>query len=159
MAMKALRRSSVMLLVLLVSSCTDPIDQGLDSLEGEWDIDQITIDRSEVRDLGAQTLDELTYVQPDGIFAFTLSEIDYDYTLDGMDTQINESYTLTSEKVNSGFTKVREFTLELETQLFDVDFGDGTRDSFEEAEAMVLTEVIEVDSIRTTTRISLTKRE
>lgn len=142
---------------MMIISCSDVVDDGLESLSGDWSIEEVYIAKSEIVTNGISTIEEESFAMPDGFFQFSDRELTYEYTLDGLDYSGMDTYTLTSEKVNSGFTRVIEFSLLTSSQEFTLQFGDRTSDSHEDATSVTLIETVDQDDIRTETIITLVK--
>ncbi len=126
--------------LLLFVGCSNPIDDGLDSLEGYWTIGKIVEIENEILSQGTFNISQVENDMPIGFFNFLERELSYEYSLSTGTYMGSESYVLNHERVNSGFTKIDQFTLIIGTRSFDITFGDETKNSFQNATQITLTE-------------------
>jgi hypothetical protein len=128
----------------LLFSCKRDLKQGQKSLEGHWEIDEI-ISYYPQGDANAQErVEERASLL--GYFTFSEDGLVYEYMRN--DTLYSETTTwqLETEKVNSGFTKVRVFTLVLANgQTYECIYGDQTKNAEKDANEITLSNTGLVD--------------
>ena len=131
---------SVMLLVLILVSCKKKdLRTAKDALEGTWKVTEIFSATGMRMTNGIDITNEETETGDLGDFVFTSDQVDYVFTRQGVEQRGNVDWTLTREKVNSGFTKVEVYTLSFDDFIFDCAFGDQTSDAEKNATDIKLT--------------------
>ncbi len=128
--------------LLFLSACNKDESQALKSIEGNWRVTEITTSIGEFTETSFNALETISETGDLGLFEFKDEIVEYRIIrLDSL-YQSASSWSLKVEKVNSGFTRVNRFTLDLgELGNYDVQFEDGTRNSEKKAEEMQWTEI------------------
>ncbi len=129
----------------LLFACKRDLKQGQKSLEGHWEIDEIISFYPQGDANDQERVEERNSLL--GYFTFTDVDLTFEYTRN--DTLYSETTTwqLETEKVNSGFTKVRVFTLLLANgQTYECVFGDQTKNAEKDANEITLSNTGLVDS-------------
>lgn len=159
-SMKSLTVTNLCTLIfslLLVSSCNDPIEDGLESLQGVWTVTQVVEITSIVNDLGTEETGQVTNDEPEGQFEFIDQTLDYSYTLSDSEVFGSDDFELISFKENSGFTKVRRFELEVGEKVYQTVFDDDTKKSYKDATSMTLIETVNEESTQMKVVLQLEK--
>lgn len=126
---------------LLMMSCSKDIDQARESINGTWNV--TTAFTSTGSFSGSTFIADTDQTETGnlGTFEFSDSQVVYDFIRQDTSYVGDNSWVLSSERVNAGFTKVTKYTLSIDdTFLFDVFFGDGTSDSQDDASIIQLTQ-------------------
>jgi len=122
-------------LSLLVISCNRDEKQATASIEGDWNVTAITSQYGNFTNNAFDPTDEISESGELGTFKFKESTVDFSFTRNDTLYTGNESWTLVAEKVNSGFTRVTEFSLTIDNQFdFKVFFEDQTKNSEKNAQ-------------------------
>lgn len=110
-----------------------------ESLAGTWNVTEIYSEQK--NNLGINGDGRFWESGDLGVFTFSDNTVNYSYTR--LDTlyESTQSWNLTREKEKQGFHKVEKYTLNINNQPFDCDFGDGTSDAEKNAERMMLSYV------------------
>lgn len=137
------------LLLFLVCSCNSAMESGIDSLIGTWEVKEIYQYNPSTGNFAADKAAE-------GIFRFTKTNCGYDYTFNSINKTDSFEYKFQISKVNSGFTKVRQFTI-LGNDSYNVRFGDQTSDAHINATEIALEKTIINDSLSYELLIQLAK--
>jgi len=103
------------------------------SLDGDWKVEQINSSFGERSSSGIATTTSFNEEGDLGNFEFNDETLDYKFTR--LDTlyEANSSWTLSREKVNAGFTKAEQYTLQLNEYDFICVFGDATKNAEKKA--------------------------
>lgn len=125
---------------IVLTSCTDKIEHGIESLEGRWTVSRIIEIENELISGGSASNGQIEQDNPEGMFEFSSDSVEYYYVLEGSEVSSVDEYTLTVVRVNSGFNKVDVFTLEVGKHTFSAEFGDQTKKSYKDATEIRLTE-------------------
>ncbi|MFK7756853.1 MAG: hypothetical protein AB8B53_07970 [Flavobacteriales bacterium] len=133
----------VVCLNLLISGCNKDESQALKSIEGDWKVVEITRSLGEFTSTSFNAFE--TTVEKGDLGSFQFGEDEVQYNFISLDSTYHSStlWSLDVEKVNSGFTRVNRFALDIEgLGMYDVLFEDGTRNSEKKAEEMQWNEII-----------------
>ncbi len=125
-----------------LASCTKDQVQAENSLEGIWEVTLIRSNYGMFSETVFNATESIEESGELGTFNFMEDVVQYSFTRN--DTLFNEtsSWRIDLEKVNSGFTRVNEFTLDIEDQfLFDVRFEDETSNAEKDAKNVSLTQI------------------
>ena len=147
------------LFLVLTFGCSIPIEDGLESLQGSWSVTEIVEIEEIILGGGTAEKSQLVIENPDGLFEFDGQEVDYHYTLSQSEVSGIASYSLTSFKENSGFTRVTRFELQIGERTYLTVFDDDTKKSYKDATVMTLTEKTQLEDIETTVILTLNKQE
>ena len=111
-------------------ACKKDEIQAEDSIEGVWDIIEITSLYAEFSENGFDPSETISETGQLGTFTFMQNSVDYTFTRNDTLYSGSKSWNLELEKIREGFSKVNDFTLSIEDDfLFDVTFEDGTKNS------------------------------
>lgn len=136
----------ISLAFLFLMSCNKDERQAINSVEGVWDLTEITsvygsfqnttfVSNSEIRERGNL-----------GVFNFSEETVDYNFTRNDTTYTGNANWNLVTERVNSGFTRTNKHTLTIrENFIFDVTFEDATRNSEKNATEMTFVKTATLD--------------
>ena len=114
----------------VISSCEKDEKQAINSLEGEWNVVAINSIYGEFSENGFSTDETIAEEGQLGTFHFMENTVDYEFERNDTTYSGNKSWNLDVSKVNNGFIKTNQFTLSIDNQfLFDVTFGDATKNS------------------------------
>lgn len=156
-----MRRSQLSFLalycIITLQSCSDPVEKGNQSLVGSWTIAKATELENQPTNSGNLNVSQIENNNPEGEFIFSKDSVKYSYTLPKGVVSSSDSYILHRERVNSGFTKVNLFTIDLGDKSFALEFGDQTTKSYKDATKIRLTESIESDGIEQVVILELIK--
>jgi len=137
---KALPFLIAFLLVVLLGCEKDEM-QAIDSLDGVWQIVEMTSIYGDFRDNGFTASETIFELEPWGLFEFRTDVANFDFMRNDTLYIGSAPWNLTAEKVNEGFTRVNKFTLTIEDHfLFDVQFEDNTKNAEKNAKKMTLIE-------------------
>lgn len=156
-------RFLIITIALLFLACNKDEVQAERSLEGVWDITAIDSEYGEFTQsqFGSSfdSYDSISEYGLLGTFNFSETTVDYEFIRNDTMYSGNETWNLELEKVNSGFTRVNEFTLNIENQfLFDVSFGDETKNAEKNATSLTFLESPSESGYAVRLQISLEKR-
>ena len=150
--------SLAILFVTIFISCDKNEVQAENSIEGIWNLVAITSYYGDFSNNGFNPTETVSDAGELGDFTFTQNSVDFNFTRNDTTYTNSSSWNLDYEKVNSGFTKVPKFTLEINDQfLFDVVFEDNTKNAEKNAKTMTFTET-PTDGFGVSIEISLEKR-
>lgn len=126
----------------LLTSCRKDKIQAENSIEGDWKVTEIItqygafLNNTFVSDSTRRNSGDL------GTFTFTAENVSYNVILNQLLFSGNQGWSLTYERVNSGFVRVPKYTLTIGTEfIFDVFFEDGTRNAEKNAKLITLTQI------------------
>ncbi len=120
----------ILSLPLLLFTCAKDKDQAINSLNGNWEVVGINSVYGEFFENGFNPSETVEEIGQLGTFNFSPDSVKFEYTRNDTLYTGSETWIISSEKVNTGFTKVTEFTLKIPNHfVFGVDFGNGTKDS------------------------------
>lgn len=118
------------LICFALGSCSRDEVQARQSLEGSWNVVEITSIYGEFSGNGFNPTQTIRETGALGSFDFSASTVDYSFTRNDTLFSGSAPWTLIYEKVNSGFIRVPQFELEIEGKfLFEVSFGDQTKNA------------------------------
>lgn len=124
----------LLILPLIFIGCSRDLIQAENSLEGDWTVVAIT---SYYGDFDRNSFNATETVLDSGMlgsFNFSEGVVDYSFSRNDSSFAGSSNWTLESEKVNAGFTRVLEFTLDIEDNfLFEVEFENQTKNAEKEA--------------------------
>ncbi len=128
----------VLLILMLTSSwfaCQKNDElQAEDSLMGVWDIVTVSSIYGAFFENGFDPAETILESAPIGTFHFKTDAVEYNFTRNDTLFTGTASWQLELEKVRSGFFRENKFTLTIEDHfLFDVSFGDSTRNAEKKA--------------------------
>lgn len=132
--------------ILLACACEKAnIRAGEASLEGTWDVVEILSSYGERMELGIGQTEDFRETGFAGTFEFSEEEVRYSYTrLDTLYVN-NDTWQLERERVNAGFVRVEQYTLQLGNDSFQCAFGDETKNAERDAtEVLLIMETQEV---------------
>ncbi len=134
---------ALILLLLLgsigFSSCLkNNAEEASKSLIGTWNIDSHITYYGTLLNMGSSSDSSSVLTENAGSMEAKASFIDIQLMIGGNEERIQSTYRLINEKVNSGFTKVNKYYLQLDQSVIEVEYGDGTSDSHESAENIAL---------------------
>lgn len=113
-----------------ITSCEKDEKQAINSLEGEWDVVSINSIYGEFLENGFSPDETISEEGQLGTFHFMESTVEYEFERNDTTYSGNSPWSLEVSKVNNGFIKTNQFTLSIENHfLFDVTFGDATKNS------------------------------
>ncbi len=123
----------LMLLVIFTACQKRNLKHAEKSLEGSWAVQSIYSAYGQNTNLGIQTNEEFNEDGPLGQFNFDKEMVTYRFTR--LDTlyESNSAWNLVREKINAGFTKAEQYTLEMDKFEFICAFGDQTSDAEKQA--------------------------
>ena len=126
---------------LLLISCNRDRVQAKKSIEGTWNVVAISSQYGEFVQNGFIADTTIAESGELGTFDFAKESVAYTFTRNDTSFTGNESWEISAEKVNNGFTRVTEFTLTLGNAIvYDVFFEDGTKNSEKKANTARFTE-------------------
>lgn len=164
--MKTLLKIGYLVIVIALTfiACKKDEVKAEESLEGEWKIVSInseygTFTQSQFGS-SFDPFDEVSENGDLGFFEFIESTVDFEFTRNDTMYTGNESWNLDLERVNVGFTRVNEYTLTIENQfLFDVAFGDETKNSEKNATSITFLETPSENGYGVRIQMELEKNE
>ncbi len=113
-----------------ITSCEKDEKQAVNSLEGEWNVVAINSIYGEFLENGFIPDETIAEEGQLGTFHFMESKVDYNFVRNDTTYSGNSLWSLEASKVNDGFVRTNQFTLSIENEfLFDVTFGDATKNS------------------------------
>lgn len=129
----------ILLFSFLASSCEKrDLSQGEKSIEGTWTVSEMNVAYGRATNLSSFIDTVLTFTDGLGSFDFTDEKVTWTFE-PGDSISINdENWDLTTHKENSGFTRVRVFTLITDSFEFDCVFDNETKNSEKNAEKLRL---------------------
>ncbi len=129
-----------LVIILGFSSCLkNNVEEASKSLIGIWNIDSHITHFRTIHDTGGTSSDSSSvYTENPGVMEAKAAFIDIQLMISGNEERIQSTYRLINEKENSGFTKVDRYYLQLDQSVIEVEYGDGTSDSHESAENIVM---------------------
>ena len=111
-------------------SCNKDEIQAEKSLEGGWDVIEITSIYGEFFENGFDPSETITESGALGTFDFTGDSVDFDFTRNDTSYTGTGKWNIIAERIREGFIRVPEFTITIENQfLFEAHFDDGTKNS------------------------------
>lgn len=126
---------------ILLMSCGKNIDQARESINGTWSVTSAFTSSGSFTGTTFFADTDNRETGNLGSFEFTDTQVAYEFTRQDTSYVGDDTWVLSSERVNSGFTKVTKYTLTIENKfLFDVLFEDGTKDSQDDANSITLTQ-------------------
>lgn len=136
----------IMLPLLLIGCGRDEV-QAENSLEGDWEVVAITSYYGEFSTTSFDATEIIADSGQLGSFSFGADSVDYAFTRNDTLFTGSMAWNLAFEKVNSGFTRTNQFTLNIEDEfLFNVSFEDDTKNSEKDATNIDLIQNREGDS-------------
>ena len=135
----------LLFLTIIISSmfmaCNKDELQAENSIEGIWDIVEITSIYGEFSENGFSPSETISETGELGTFIFTHDSVDFHFTRNDTIYTGTESWNITAKKVREGFIRVTEFKLTIENQfLFEVTFEDATKNSEKDAKSVIFVE-------------------
>ncbi len=136
---------SFFILLISVAACKNEEDEATNSIRGTWEVTSISSLYGHFVDNGFNPSETITENGILGEFVFTGDSVAYEFMRNDTLYSGNDVWSLTSEKVNAGFTRETEYTLIIENNfLLNVSFGDGTKNSERNAESAIFIETPEI---------------
>jgi hypothetical protein len=128
---------TIIALSCLLISCNKDERQAEKSIEGMWEVTAITTTEGQIANgVFTETSTKMETGQL-GTFDFLDETVNYNFTRNDTTYNGNTSWFLTSEKINSGFTRVNQHTLTLTDKfVFEVTFEDATKNAEKNAKKM-----------------------
>ena len=124
----------IIVIALLFITCNKDENQARKSIEGDWDITAITSTYGDFSGNGFDSDTTITETGELGTFMFGDDSVLFNFTRNDTLNVGSSTWSIKSEKVNSGFTRVTDFTLTIDnTFVFNVEFEDGTKNSEKKA--------------------------
>ncbi len=137
--MNKLITSLLLIISLLLTACQDDLEEGIDSLEGSW---QVTTVESFYKIPQTDGSLEWSNVSEDGNlgrFEFAEDTVSFQFNRNDTLYQGAERWHLSKTRVNEGFFKVNLFTLQIgDTFTFECEFEDQTKNSEKNARYITL---------------------
>ncbi len=135
---------SLIAVSLLLSACNRNEIQATDSLEGEWIITAITSYYGDFSNNGFSPIETVEESGQLGSMSFGEDSVSYEFTRNDTLYVGSSLWMLTEEKVNEGFFRVPKFTLVMgDVFVFEVAFGNQTKNAERNATDITLTRVVE----------------
>ena len=131
------------LFIVLISgwACNSDDDQAINSIRGTWEVTSITSIYGQFVENGFNPSETITETGALGFFNFSNDAVAFEFTRNDTLYSGNDIWSITSEKVNAGFTQETKYNLIIENHfLFEVNFGDGTKNSERNAESATFIE-------------------
>jgi hypothetical protein len=123
------------------TSCRKDQVQAERSIEGSWEVVSITSIYAEFSANGYNPDSTFSDTGNLGTFDFADETVNYSFTRHGNLYSGSGNWDISAERVNSGFTKVTRFTLDIGNDfLFEAVFEDATKNSEKNATEVSLTE-------------------
>jgi hypothetical protein len=129
---------------MLLTGCTSDELQGEKSLEGVWSVNNIESQYADYSvENGSVIGSNNTAVKSEsgslGLFTFKGNQVTYNFTRNDTTYSGSGIWELELAKVNSGFTKVNQWTLNIANDfVFDLRFDDSTKNAEKNADSMEL---------------------
>ena len=124
----------LILISLCFITCNKDENQARKSIEGDWNVIAIN---STYGNFSGNGFDPDTTIEETGelgTFMFGDDSVLFNFTRNDTLNVGSSTWSIKSEKVNSGFTRVTDFTLTIDnTFVFNVEFEDGTKNSEKKA--------------------------
>jgi hypothetical protein len=125
---------------LSFTSCEKDEVQATNSIIGNWSVVEITSLYAEFTNNGFNPIETISEQGLLGTFTFDQDSVAFTFTRNDTLFTGNSTWELTTERVNSGFTQVTEFTLSIDNEfVFDLEFEDGTLNSEKDAQELTFT--------------------
>lgn len=136
---------TVILLALLTLGCNRDQIQANKSLKGEWNVVAVEsiYGNFTVSENGVQsTVESERKIATGDLGTFTFTDNETSYTFASSDSTYSgsNSWTLSVDRVNEGFTKTNKWTLNIGEDAYDVQFEDQTKNAEKKAENIQLTQ-------------------
>lgn len=125
----------IIILSLLLGSCTKDEIQGRNSLDGTWNINKILSQYADFQVenntvISSENLENIEETGDLGRFIFSENKVNYNFTRNDTVFSGDGNWELKLEKVNTGFFKTNKWTLIIADDfVFDVTFEDATKNS------------------------------
>jgi len=127
--------------VFLILSCQKDERQATKSLEGNWKVVTVETIYGSQSEFGFSVDSSFLSTGDLGSFDFSDDHVDYKFIAHNVSFDGNSNWTLEADKVNEGFVRVNQFILTIEDDfVFDVDFGNSTKNSEKNATQAVFNE-------------------
>lgn len=137
-----IRILSTIMILCLFFACAKDEKQAASSIKGDWEITAIN---SIYGDFSGNGFAPDTTIEESGelgTFMFNDDMVEFNFTRNDTIYVGNGAWDIKAKKVNSGFTKVTQFTLDIDTHFqFDVSFEDGTKNSEKKATSATFVEM------------------
>lgn len=128
--------------ILIFSHCQNNLVQAEKSLNGEWNVTSINIQKGLFSNNTFQETESFNEPGQLGTFNFNEDNVSFKFKLADLSYEDDTSWQLKYEKINSGFVRVPDYKLSLGNGfLFDVSFEDATKNSEKNANKVTLTQI------------------
>ncbi|MBR9920123.1 MAG: hypothetical protein GYB31_04730 [Bacteroidetes bacterium] len=145
--------------LILLSACNKDELQAEQSLQGEWKVTEITSYYGDFDQNSFNPSQVVNDTTASGYFLFSEEMAEYNFSRNDTVYSGTASWDLALESVNEGFFKVNDFTLSINGYfMFDVTFGDETKNAEKNATRIFLRELKEEDSYEFFFDMSLEKK-
>lgn len=132
---KAIFRYIALYMVLTLFSCHDAEYEATHSLKGDWTVNEVVIT------FGSSPFsqDSVWRFEGDiGNFWFEKEVLSYDYLDNQLKQRGEGAYVLSTFEENTGFTRIRKWRLELSDHEYEIEFNDGTKRSYKNANQITM---------------------